>query len=133
MVSDKKTLNLVRKKLRQPDIRAALSDAFAAVGFTPLDALVMHVAHIRGFERTVVIEDADGGSHTEVVCEKPSYQALRDYESFAFPKAPDERRVRVQSENVHVNVDASGEAGVMRFTPPPTRHRVLGSGVPVDG
>jgi hypothetical protein len=127
-MSDVNVLKKVRSKLRQPDVRRALGDAFAVVGFTPDEALALHVAHIRGFPRQVQTGvDEDGNAILETVMEKPNYPALKDYQAMVLPKAVEERRVRVDSRQLNVHVDG-GNAGesVIRVGPPPTRSRMLG-------
>lgn len=114
----------VNQKLRQPDIKLALGEAFFEVsGFTPAEALSLHIQHIRGFKRKVM----DGNGKIQQIQDRPNYQALKDYEQLVI--GGPEKRIRVDSRNVNVNLDGEQAAqSLRREGPPPTRARTLTAG-----
>ena len=117
----KTALAKARQVLRRPIVRDAIAAAFAnATGFDLVEAMNLHVAHIRGevpAKRVVTIED---GVETEVVeMAPPSYQALKDYEGLVFPK---ETRVQ-HHRNENINVTVAGPP--VRVGAPVMRARVI--------
>lgn len=91
----------IKQKLRQPDVRAALSSIYEAVGsFTPAEAFALQIAHMR----------------------KGHYPALRDYMISAMPTQA--KKVEIDSRSLNVNVMAD-HVPQMRDGPPPTRSRVI--------
>jgi hypothetical protein len=116
----------VDQKLRQPDIKQALRDAFEeAAGFTPAEALSLHVQHIRGFKRPALVVDADGTQSIEIVTEKPNYAALKDYVNSVIGTA--EKRISVHQKSINVHLDGGSATGetLQREGPPPTAARML--------
>ncbi len=109
VVSDKKVLNKVRAKLAQADILRAIREVYALRGFNEVEAIDMHIGHIRGI---------DG--------QPPNYAALKDYQKMTMPQ--EARRVQIDKRSV--NVIVSGDEP-MRVGPPPTRARQL-PGVTTD-
>lgn len=121
--NDAAVLVKVREKLRQPNICAALGDSYEERGFTEVDAIDAHIAHIRGIEHEVI--DAKG--ERRAVKAPPSYPALRDYQRMVFPQ--EARRVQVGSRNLNVIVSPDEPR---RVGPPPTRCRQLPGGRPSE-
>ncbi len=75
--------------LRKPDVVVALRDCYVgAAGFSIVEALQLHVAHIRG--------SAPGSEG------KANYQALKDYFGMALPA----QAKRVESKNLNLTVSA---------------------------
>ena len=67
-------LRKARRLLRRPDVRERLGDLYESRGFSILDAIDMHVWHIRG---TAPGQDGEA-----------SYQALKDFEKMVLPQQP---------------------------------------------
>jgi len=101
-------LTKFEQKIRRPDVRAALRDVYAdLVGFTPQEAAMLHVKHIRGKlykEQAVNVKDRFGNTTVEVrkVRIPPSFAALRAYQQMTFPEPP--REVHTRSEHLHATV-----------------------------
>jgi hypothetical protein len=113
----------VQKKLKQPDIREAIKAAFEVCGFTPTDAIQMHIKHIRGYDTTTTTTDAEGNESTSVTQQKPSYQALKDYEQIVIDGMNPAKTVKVESRSVSMQFSQP----TPRLGPPPTRARALSS------
>lgn len=91
-----------KRKLKRPDIRARIREVFELADFNVVDAVQMHIAHIRG--------NAPAGAN---------YQALKDYEAMVFEQAP--KTMNINQRNLHMNVPLSREGA------PAIAPRILGS------
>jgi hypothetical protein len=122
-------LRKAKSKLRKPDVRARIAEIYQDQGFDLVDALQMHVQHIRGTERIVKDDDGDVVLHPKtgepiIVGEKPNYQALKDYLGMVLPKSPTQIRVDQRSVNV-----SGTPADFDRSSTPAMSPRVLGKAV----
>jgi hypothetical protein len=94
----KQTLNLAT-------VSAAIAEFYGVEAkFTPQQAAKLHVAHIKGltYKKTVILED---GSTVEVkVKDKPSYEALRDFQKMVMPKEPKQINIDQRSMSFRANI-----------------------------
>lgn len=107
-LSDLVVVKKMEAFLQLPDIKQAIRNVYAEVGFELPDAINIHVKHIRG-------EFTDGKGDPI----PPSYAALKDYIAMVTPKEP--KRMQVQTQRVppprEVRADGS---------PPPMAQRAVG-------
>lgn len=97
-------LRKAKSKMRKPDVRERIRAVFELADFSVMDAVQMHVAHIRG-----------------TAPEKASYQALKDFEAMAFEQAP--KTLNVNNRNLNLNMTP----GSGRDEAPPIAPRILGA------
>lgn len=79
--------------LSLPDIKQALRNVYAEVGFELPEAIETHIKHIRGYEveQQQVTKEGLVVDYTETV--PPNYAALKDYIAMVTPREP--KRVNV--------------------------------------
>ena len=97
LVERKAQLRKAKKLLGMPGVQERCRDLFELVGFSVVDALQMHVEHIRG--------QAPGQEGVA------NYQALKDFEKLTLPQQPTKIDQRVLVGHVNerrVNRDESG-------------------------
>lgn len=105
--------------LSLPDIKQALRNVYAEVGFELPEAIQMHVQHIKGYDvqQQQVTKEGLVVDYTQHI--PPNYAALKDYISMVTPKEP--KRLQVQTQRVppprEVRADGS---------PPPMAQRPVG-------
>lgn len=97
-------LKRAKRKMRKPDVRERIREVFELADFSVLDAVQMHVAHIRG-----------------TAPKNANYQALKDFEAMAFEQAP--KTLNVNNRNLNVNVTP----GSGRDEAPTIAPRILGA------
>jgi hypothetical protein len=117
----------VKRKLLNPDIRAALGDVFASAGLDVPYLLGKFKEHIDGIEHDVEIKDPKSKVTVEVVRvhDKPNYAALRDVAAMVLPAVPKE--VRIDQRSVTMRLEAPERVG-----PPVMQARLLGSAKVVE-
>ena len=94
--------------LQLPDIKQALRNVYAEVGFELPDALELHIKHMKG-----EFTDKDGDPIP------PSYAALKDYIAMVTPKEPKRMHVLTARVNAPREVRTDG-------SPPPMSSRAIG-------
>src|SRR6185312_6357455 len=99
-----RALRRAKMLLRKGEVRERLGGIFELGNFTTMDAVHLHVAHMRG--------TAPAGAN---------YQALRDYEKMVWPETPKTPNV---NKNLNYNVDAKEMFD--RMEAPPMGARILG-------
>lgn len=78
-------LKFIKNKIdNSPNFRRAIGAMYEARGFTDLEAVDLHIAHIRGIEREQLTKTGD----VVTVKAPPNYQALKDYQAMRFPQPP---------------------------------------------
>ena len=86
-VKPARALAIVRKKLRNPNIRRALQDVYQGVAdFSVIKAISKHVEHIEGAEYEKTFVTKNGEVIKETVRDKPSWPALKAYLEMALPQ-----------------------------------------------
>ncbi len=114
----KRALRKAKSLLRKPHVKMRLAEIYELEKFDIMDAVRMHIKHIKGFERQVVDERT---GELMTVQDPPNYAALKDYWKMTLPEAPKTLNVNQRS----VNVNATFEEA-LRSTMPQISARVIG-------
>ena len=119
-------MEVIRRKLSDPNIRKAIGDIYQEVGgFTIVDAVKLHVEHIRGIEHDKIIRHKEGSDwveEVERVQDKPNYGALKDYLTMTVP---------MPAKKLEISAGA-GFGASLATSVPPVAARALGPAVVED-
>jgi hypothetical protein len=119
-------MEIIRKKLSDPNIRKAIGDIYQEVGgFTIVDAVKLHVEHIKGIEHDKIVRHKEGSDwveEVERVQDKPNYGALKDYLNMTVPQPA--KKLEISG--------GVGSAGFGAALVPPVAARALGPAVVED-
>jgi hypothetical protein len=94
--NDDSALRKGQALIDRPNVMKGIEILFAQEGFSPQDAALTHIDHIKGIEYDKAFQTKDG-IEVQRVKDKPNYQALKDYWLLTTPRAPTRLEVRSAS------------------------------------
>jgi hypothetical protein len=87
LVNRPAALRKAHEKLRKPEIQERIGDVFESCEFDVIEAVDLHVKHIRGeIEREVMYKGSDGNPAFVKMKNGPSLAALLAYERITLPQ-----------------------------------------------